>query len=100
MDNNEGIVKEVTKEENINKKNGEVGFFGRLIISIADQTIVAFLAFVLFFIVSLILKVIGYKIVVEIGIYFFTYVTSNILYYTITKNSLGRTLGEKIFNVQ
>lgn len=100
MDNNEGVIKEVAKEENIKNTSGEIGFFGRLIISIADQTIVAFLAFILFFIVSLILKVIGYKIVVEIGIYFFTYVTSNILYYTITKNSLGRTLGEKIFNVQ
>ena len=100
MDNNEEIINEVPKEENVSDKSSEIGFFGRLIISIADQTLVAFLGFILFFIVSLILKAIGYEIVVKIGIYFFSYVASSILYYTISKNRLGRTIGEKIFNVQ
>lgn len=93
MNNNEHIV------ENINDNETKVGFFARLIISIADQTLVAFFAFILFFVVSFILKAIGYEIVVKIGIYFFTYVGTNILYFTITKTRFGRTLGEKIFNI-
>lgn len=93
------VIEDNKVVEDTVKETKKIGFFGRLIISIVDQTLIAFFATVIFFIVKFILKPLGYEITDSLGIYFFGYVASCVLYYTITKTVLKRTIGEKIFNI-
>lgn len=92
---NEEFLEIMNSDKQVQKK---IGFFGRLIISIADQTIVAFIGFILFYLVKFILIPLGYAIVDTLGIYFFAYVASSVLYFTIVKSVYGKTIGEKALN--
>ncbi|MDD7794857.1 hypothetical protein [Clostridium sp. 'White wine YQ'] len=92
---NKEFLDMMNSDKQVQKK---IGIFGRLIISIADQTIVAFAAFVLFYLVKFILMPLGYAIIDTLGIYFFAYIASSILYFTIVKSIYGKTIGEKALN--
>ncbi|WP_238882095.1 hypothetical protein [Clostridium sp. YIM B02551] len=98
------IEKATTNKEFLDIMNSDkqaekkIGVLGRLIISIADQTIVAFAAFILFYLVKFILIPLGYEIMDTLGIYFFAYIASSVLYFTIVKSIYGKTIGEKALN--
>lgn len=88
---------EVLREEEI-KVEGKTFYYTKVILSgVLDQILSLGLALILFGLLTIILKVIGYQITGREEMFLILYVISNVVYYPLTQIALsGKTLGKKI----
>lgn len=108
MDNNkEGmenqIINEATAEEEVvvevkEKKEGKCMRWIKAILSgVVDQIAAVVVALILYLVVTLILKVAGFKIVAREEMFLIVFIISNVLYYPLVQEFLGgKTLGKKL----
>lgn len=98
------ITKELKKELNGSnyEEDEEViepGFFGNLSVSFVDLVVSAGIAFALYMLTKVILKLIGYNIVDTFGIYLIVYVITNLFYRPVCQSTkMKETVGEKLLN--
>lgn len=98
------ITKELKKELNSSndEEDAEViepGFFGNLSVSFVDLVVSAGIAFALYMLTKVILKLIGYNIVDTFGIYLIVYVITNLFYRPVCQSTkMKETVGEKLLN--
>lgn len=85
------------KDEEV-KVEGKTFYYTKVILSgVLDQILSLGLALILFGLLTVILKFVGYQIVGREEMFLILYVISNVLYYPLTQIMLsGKTLGKKI----
>lgn len=103
MDNNKEEIENI--EENnqesiveIDKEDGKaMKFFKNILSGAIDQIVTIISGLILYLIISLILKVVGYKIVMREEMFLIVFIISNVLYYPLVQEFLdGKTLGRKL----
>lgn len=103
MDNNKEEIENI--EENnqesiveIDKEDGKaMRFFKNILSGAIDQIVTIISGLILYLIISLILKVVGYKIVMREEMFLIVFIISNVLYYPLVQEFLGgKTLGRKL----
>lgn len=98
----ENKIDEVNMEsvESINKEIKEHPFLKKLFSNVLDQSFIIALSSITLIIFDFLIKFIGYRVVMPLGVLLIIYFIVNSLYSPILKNSkFKKTLGEKLFNI-
>ena len=91
------IEKEFIRDEEIKSEGKFVHYLRVLLGGAIDQIVAVAAAILLFGATGLVLKVLGYKIIMKAEMFLILYIISNVLYYPLIAEFMhGKTLGKKL----
>lgn len=84
--------------EEVVSSDSKFSYYFKVILSgVLDQILAVGIALILFFVLDLILGVLGYEIAMREEMFLIVYIITNVLYYPISQEILeGKTLGKKV----